>query len=79
MIEAQDGDAINLEREATAVDDCVKDGFEGVEVWGPVTRGGGLDGELEDDEGTEDEGSFPNAAFIDAAALDGGGGGMVAL
>jgi hypothetical protein len=28
MVEAQDGDAINREREATAVDDRVKNGLE---------------------------------------------------
>jgi hypothetical protein len=79
MVEAQDGDAINREREATAVDDRVENGLEGVEAWGVVTRGGGLNRELEDDEGAVDEGSFPDTAFINAAALNGCGGGMVAL
>ena len=55
MVEAQDGDAINREREATAVDDRVKNGLEGVEAWGMVTGGRGKDGELEDDEGSVDE------------------------
>ena len=44
MVEVEDGHAVNLEREAAAVDDGVEDGLEGLEVCrGMVARNGGLE------------------------------------
>ena len=70
MVEAEDGQAVDLKGEGAARHDCIENELVGIEIWRVIAGCGGLNGELDNDERAIDEIAFPNSPFVDAASLD---------
>ena len=70
MVEAEDGQSVDLKGECAARHDCIENELEGIEIWRVITGCDGLNGEFDNDERAIDEIAFPNSPFFDAASLD---------